>query len=278
MTAPTELAAEFNLDEMLLLQRLLHVGQFPIVLEVMAPPDYFDGGAAATAAAMESLLDKGVVTGDVVTEPSVAQWIRVLQRPDVELAARIWRPGAHLGISICRRGPLHAVAMRHQDLITIQGLSESSEILAMHQILAPIMGALGSAPAAQFEPINLLADVGRQIDQNVAKGADYYNELLAAGVPEPSTRLITDALADRDQVWRAEIAAIEQAPGKAIHAQAGVGVFDTPLGRIVASPQIDLDGQLWSTFAPGTNDRLVTAVQRITDMLPSGGWFEAVRH
>ena len=279
MNAPV-VAAEFNLDEMLLLQRILKVGAFPIVLEILPPRDYFEGdtAAAAEAAAMESLIDKGVVGGGEVTEATVAQWIRVLQRPDVELAARIWREDSQLGVAVCRRGPLHVVGMRYQDLITMQYLNNATEVTSMAQVVAPVISVLGEAMVANFEPFNLLVSEGTSIDSRVAEGSSYYHELINAGVPEHSARFLTEALAHRNNVWRSEIVAIEHVPGKQILGKAAVGVFDTPAGRIVASPSEALDGTMWSTFAPGSNNRIVKAVETIVETLPSRSWFSSTRH
>ncbi|WP_102145578.1 ESX secretion-associated protein EspG [Mycobacterium hubeiense] len=274
------ISAEFNLDEMLLLQNLLKITAFPIVLEILAPRDYFDDAVRSRAQneAMDSLIDKQVVTGGEVTEATVAQWLRVLQRPDIELAARIWREGAQLGLTVCRRGALHVVAMRYNDLITIQPLSNHAEITSVAQVLAPVISALGEAVPANFEAINLPVAQGKTIDERVAAGSSYYTELLQAGVAEPSARFLTDALRERTEVWRSEIVAIEYVPGKQIQSKAAVGVFDTPLGRIVAAPSHALDGTMWSTFAPGTNGRLVTSAELIIETLPSASWFAAVRH
>ncbi len=274
------ISAEFNLDEVLLLQNMLKVGAFPTVLEIWPPRDYFEDEirVAAEAEARESLSDKGVITGGEVTEATVAQWMRVLQRPDVELAARIWREGAQLGLTVCRRGALHVVAMRYRDLITIQHLNSRAEVTSIAQVIAPVLGALGEAVPATFEPINLLVADGAAIDRRVAEGSDYYTELLHAGVAEPSARFLTEALRDRDQVWRSEIVAIEYVPGNQILSKASVGVFDTPAGRIVAAPSLALDGTMWSTFAPGTNGRLVSSTELIVETLPSASWFSAVRH
>ena len=274
------ISAEFNLDEMLLLQDLLKITAFPTVLDILPPRDYFDDHkrALAQADALETLTDKEVVAGGQVTEATVSQWLRVLQRPDIELAARIWREGAQAGMSVCRRGALHVVAMRYNDLILIQPLSQHAEITSLAQVLSPVIAALGEAMPADFEPINLRVTDGAAIDTRVAAGSDYYAELLRAGVAEPSARFLTDALAHREDVWRSEIVAIEYVPGNQILSKAAIGVFDTPLGRIVAAPSQALDGTMWSTFAPGTNGRLVTSAELIVETLPSAAWFAAVRH
>lgn len=284
------IAAEFNLDEMLLLQKLLRIAQFPTVLNIVPPPDYFDirGRDEAEASAIESLTTKGVIAGEEVIEPTVVQWTRVLQRPDVELVARIAQPPAtaadwnddnpQMGVTVCRRGAHHVVAMRYKDLLTIEPLSRSVEVNSVAQLVAPILGALGEAVVANFEAINLRASDGVQIDTRVAGGSDYHTELIRAGVAEESAQFLTDALADRSRVWRSEIVAIEYTPGKQILSEAGIGVFDTPLGRIVAAPSLALDATLWSTFAPGTNTRIVKSAELILETLPSRSWFSAVRH
>lgn len=276
------IAAEFNIDEMLLLQKLLRVSQFPEVLEIRPPADYFTehGAEAAESGAYESLNDKGVLVGDEVVEAAVTSWIRVLQRPDIELAARIWCEGAQLGMSICRRGAQHVVGMRFQDLRTIQALDDTAEISSTAQIVAPILAALGEARIAEFESINLPTAQAVEIDKKVnsAGGGDYVRELIAAGVSDTSARFLGQAWADRPNVWRSEIVAIEHVPGKQVMSRSAVGIFDTPMGRIVAAPSLALDGTQWSTLAPGTNGRIVKSVELIIESLPARSWFGAVRH
>lgn len=273
------ISAEFNLDQMLMLQQLLKVTRFSDVLEVRPPLHYIDDErrTAAQADALAVLTQQGVVEGGEVTEPTIAQWIRVLQRPDIELMARIWRKDTELGMCVCRRGPLHVVAMRYGDLYTVQPLSTGEEITSVAQVVAPIQAVLGDGEPAAFEPINLLVDEGAAIDRRVAKGANYYQELIAAGVAEPSARFVTDALERGEEVWRSEIGAIEYVPGGQVLSKAGVGVFDTPKGRIIAAPSLALDGRLWSTFAPGTPVRLVKSVELIVETLPGLTWFDPRR-
>lgn len=273
-------AAEFNIDEMLLLQKLLRVSTLPDVLEIRPPSDYFtnDGAAAAQSEAAESLNEKGVVAGDEVVEAAVTSWIRVLQRPDIELAARIWRDGAQLGISICRRGAQHVVAMRYEDLLTIQSLDDTTEVTSVAQVVAPILSALGEARVAEFESVNLVTSQAVEIDKKVSAGGEYLRELVLAGVSDTSARFLADALADRPSVWRSEIVAIEYVPGKQVLSRSAVGVFDTPMGRIVAAPSLALDGTLWSTLAPGTNGRIVKSVELVVESLPARSWFGALRH
>jgi hypothetical protein len=274
------IAAEFNIDEMLLLQKLLRVSAFPTVLELRPPTDYFteEGSADAEAEAAESLTEKGVIAGDEVIEGTIAQWLRVLQRPDIELAARIWQEDAQMGVSVCRRGALHVVAMRYQDLLMLQPLGNTAEVATISQVVTPVLGVLGEAMVADFESINLLTSQAAEIDKKVAAGGDYLRELAMAGVSDISARFLADALADRSRVWRSEIVAIEYVPGKQILSRAAVGVFDTPMGRIVIAPSLALDGTMWSTLAPGTNGKIVKSVELIVETLPARSWFAAVRH
>ncbi|MGV0476866.1 ESX secretion-associated protein EspG [Mycobacterium kansasii] len=277
MNAPVITAAEFNIDELLLLQKLLHVSAFPVVLEIRQPPHYFsdEGYALAEAEATESLTDKGVVADGECIQATVSQWIWVLQRPDVELAARIWRDDTQMAISVCRRGAQHVVAMRYQDLVTLQPLDDTAEVTSIAQVVAPVLAALGQAKVAEFEPINLLTSEAAAIDQRVAAGSDYAHELINAGAAHTPARLLSQALADRPQIWRSEIVAIEYVPGRQILSSAAVGIFDTPMGRIVAAPSLALDGTRWSTLAPGNNTRIVKSTELVVETLPSRSWFAA---
>ena len=71
-----------------------------------------------------------------------------------------------------------------------------------------------------------------------------------------------------------EITANERHPG-GTYSQAGVaaGVLDSRQGRIVSIPR-RVNGELYGSFLPGTDDNLQRALDGLVEFLPSGSWFD----
>jgi ESX secretion-associated protein EspG len=51
------------------------------------------------------------------------------------------------------------------------------------------------------------------------------------------------------------------------------GVLDAQQGRIVSIPR-RVNGELYGSFLPGTNENLQRALDGLLEFLPSGGWFD----
>lgn len=283
MTTEVVDTAEFSMEEMVLLQKLGHVSNYPGVLEIWAPdyywnPDLPGSEEEGEAEARENLTKQGVINSDGVADPTIAHWLRILQRPDIELDARTWKDGERLQLCVCRRGPAHVVAMQYNGLIMLQPLDEGTEITGIGQICGPLFSVLGSAEIPTFEPVNLRVSEAAAIDKRVAdEGADFYSELREVGASESAARFLTENLSDPHKMYRSEISLLQYVPGKSILGSLGVGVFDTMAGRIVATPRRSIDDQAWTTFMPGTNVRIAEAVEQAIQTVPSKDWFAAAR-
>jgi hypothetical protein len=71
-----------------------------------------------------------------------------------------------------------------------------------------------------------------------------------------------------------EITATERHPGgTTTTADVAAGVLDSRQGRIVSIPR-RVNGELYGSFLPGTQDNLQRALDGLVEFLPSGGWFE----
>jgi hypothetical protein len=51
------------------------------------------------------------------------------------------------------------------------------------------------------------------------------------------------------------------------------GVLDSAKGRIVSLPR-KVNGELYGSFLPGTNENLQRALDGLLAFLPSGSWFD----
>lgn len=281
MNAPVD-TAEFSIHEMLLLQKLLGISEYPKALQVELPVSSLaditeEAITRAEAEARVSLSEQSVIAGNDVIDPTINSWLRVLRRPDIELSTRLWRQHAYLLVSVLRRGPEHLLVMRYGDNITLQPLNDGTPITAVSQLIAPVLDILGHGDTASFEPINLLVAQAKEINDRVAAGAEMYDELIVAGASPESAQFLATHLADPDKMWRAEISALEYRPGREVLSTVGVGVFDTSAGRIVAAPLQALDERMWTTLTPGSHARIIKAVELIIETLPTKNWFAAVR-
>ncbi|PRC58027.1 ESX secretion-associated protein EspG, partial [Mycobacterium sp. ITM-2017-0098] len=71
-----------------------------------------------------------------------------------------------------------------------------------------------------------------------------------------------------------EITANERHPG-GTYSEAGVGagVLDSAHGRIVSIPR-QVNGELYGSFLPGTQENLQRALDGLMEFLPSKAWFD----
>ncbi|PRC58760.1 ESX secretion-associated protein EspG, partial [Mycobacterium sp. ITM-2017-0098] len=71
-----------------------------------------------------------------------------------------------------------------------------------------------------------------------------------------------------------EITANERHPG-GTYSEAGVGagVLDSAHGRIVSIPR-QVNGALYGSFLPGTQENLQRALDGLMEFLPSKAWFD----
>ncbi|WP_421845016.1 ESX secretion-associated protein EspG [Mycobacterium sp.] len=266
-----------------------HLNYYPPVLEVFPPAYCSDDRLRRNeeAKAWEELEEQGAVSGVFGNAQSVdaviRQWMQVLARPDIELNTYIWRGESKLQICVARRGPLHSVAMRYGELILFQHLTDTNVVTGVPQVVAPILSALGMAAAAEFDAFSLSADEAAAIDSRVGEASGdsrrsgLREALVNGGVGGSAADFFAEAFADIDKVWRSEITAAEHSASLRNTGKGSVGILDTPSGRILAVPNEAVDGNLWSTFAPGTDTRIIRSIEEMIETLPCGSWFAAER-
>jgi hypothetical protein len=131
-------------------------------------------------------------------------------------------------------------------------------------LAAMVNVVLGSATAAEVEP--LTAAASKLGESRTA------NQIAQFGINPASARTYSDLIA-APASW-VEITANERHPG-GTYSQADVaaGVLDAAKGRIVSLPR-KVNGELYGSFLPGTNENLQRALDGLLAFLPSGGWFD----
>ncbi|WP_433733160.1 ESX secretion-associated protein EspG [Nocardia sp. CA-129566] len=269
------IAIDLNVDAALLLQRLVGIDSYPPVLALL-PNIYRPEDRDRVDAVVGAQLTEAGMLEDGVVNPVVEQWLRCLYRPDVELVARILdagsddEPQAMLRLSLVRAGETHVLAVRSDDHVVIQSVFQPDRQLG--PLTAAIAAALGPLPAVRFEAMTAPAEQFGEVpdDQDERRRA-----LVELGA-EPHTAGVLSRVMD-EVVRRAEVVVIEHHDGREAQPEFCVSVLDTPSGRIIVTPSVAMDGQLWSTYAPGDDAALHAGIAALVDLLPSRGWFETSR-
>ncbi|MEV2226051.1 ESX secretion-associated protein EspG [Nocardia vinacea] len=269
------IAIELNVDAALLLQRLVGIDSYPPVLALL-PNIYRPEDRDRVDAVVGAQLTEAGVLEDGVVNPVVAQWLRCLYRPDVELVARILdagsddEPPAMLRLSLVRAGETHVLAVRSDDHVVIQSVFQPDRQLGT--LTAALTAALGPVPALRFEPITATPEQFGEVPDDQGERRRALVELGA----EPHTAGVLSRVIDK-VIRRAEVLVLEHHDGREAQPEASVSVLDTESGRIIVTPSIAMDGQLWSTYAPGDEAALHAGIGALVDFLPSRSWFETSR-
>lgn len=264
-------AVELSADAVWFVAESLGVAPLPWVLAIVPPySDPADRHAFADRQSRE-LERLGVLDGGVV-DPAVADWVRAVCECEqwLELRyvgpARGHAPQMMRGL-IARDGTQTVVVLRNAQLVTLTSMT-----IDHPHALVPVLGAglSGRAPA-RFAEFSLAAQVGARADERIRNGADPREVIDDLGIPA-SARAMVESVFSGDRTY-AEVVAGQHRDGQHATTQVGVGIVDTPHGRVLVSPSKASDGQWISTFAPGTPFAIAVAVDRLTHELPNGSWF-----
>ena len=187
--------------------------------------------------------------------------VDTLSRADRTLEGRWWRRdvgGKMVRFVVCRKGSRHVVAARDGEMIVLQRVAPQVGLAAMVNVV------LGTATPADVEP--LTAQASRLGESRSA------NQLAQFGINQASAKTYAELIAT-PKSW-VEITANERHSG-GTYSQADVaaGVLDSRLGRIVSIPR-KVNGELYGSFLPGTNENLQRALDGLIEFLPSGSWFD----
>ena len=252
---------EVTIDGMLVIADLLHLVDFPLSLGIRPNIPYEDQRKIVWNQVTRDLTAQGILTAFGDPHPEVAAMVDALSRPDRTLDCRWWRRdvgGKMVRFVVCRKGDRHVVAARDEDMLVLQRVAPQIGLAAMVNVV------LGEASPANVEPLTgiaaKLSDV-RTVDQ-----------LANYGQPPSSAKIYADAIANPHS-W-VEITANERHPG-GTYSQAGVGagVLDSSHGRIVSIPR-RVNGELYGSFLPGSQENLQRALDGLLEFLPSKAWFD----
>ncbi|AMO58886.1 ESX-1 secretion-associated protein EspG1 [Mycolicibacterium phlei] len=254
-------AVEVTIDGMLVIADRLGLVEFPPSLGIrqnIPQPELRDLVWEQVA---RDLTEQGVLTAFGEPHAEVAAMVDTLARADRTLEGRWWRPdagGKMIRFAVCRKGNRHVVAARDGDLIVVQRVAPQVGLAGM------VTAVIGPATPADVEP---LTGVVSKLAQ--CRSA---NQIAAYGVSQASARLYADLIAEPES-W-VEITATERHPGGTFtQADVAAGVLDSRHGRIVSIPR-RVNGELFGSFLPGSDENLQRALDDLVGFLPSGTWFD----
>lgn len=268
---------DLTVDAALVLRDLVGIDAYPPVLAILPNIFRIEDRERVRKVVTGQLTEAGIVSGDTV-HPVVARWLRCLERPEVELAARIIDNGrgghtpTMLRISLVRAGADHVLAVRCEDDVVIQQVFHEGRHL--NTLTAALKSALGDYPALEFEPFTVAT---AELSAVTGDPDDWRAALRELGaVPHTASVL---ARAFGETVRRAEVIMLEhRAGGSGLpEMNAATSVLDTLSGRLIVTPAAALDGQLRSTFRPGDDSSLRSGINALVELLPSRSWFDTAR-
>ena len=264
MIAPD--AVELTADAAWLLAEGIGAGSFPWVLAITGPRD-----RSQTEGLREQLTGLGVLLPNGAVHAAVARWIRTVCAPEAWLELRYVRDGGASVLRglVARRADHTVVALRSGPLITLSELDISDAAFLAPAVTAP----LRHRTPARFTEFVLPMRVGARADERLRAGADIDAVLDQLGVPTAATAVVRSAVTGRSDYL--EIRAGCARDGRHQLSEVGIGIVDTPAGRLLVSPQQTEDGTWLSSFAPGTPFAISAALDRLTDTLPAGRWFQS---
>jgi hypothetical protein len=252
---------EVTIDGMLVIADRLHLMDFPVALGIRLNIPQVDLRNVVWDQVARDLTAQGVLDLFGEPHPEVAAMVDTLSRADRTLEGRWWRRdvgGKMVRFVVCRTGDRHVVAARDGDMLVLQRIAPQVGLAGM------VTTVLGSATAADVEPLTGVAS--KLAECRTA------NQLSQYGVAPASARTYADAIAEPTS-W-VEITANERHPGGTYtQPEVAAGVLDSRHGRIVSIPR-RVNGELFGSFLPGTQENLQRALDGLIEFLPSGAWFE----
>ena len=188
--------------------------------------------------------------------------VDTLSRSDRTLEGRWWRRdvgGKMIRFVVCRKGDRHVVAARDGDMLVLQRVAPQVGLAGM------VTTVLGTATPADVEPLTGVAS-------KLAECRNA-NQLLAVrhrtgfGTRLRRHHRRPDELGGDHRGRTPSRAAPSPKPDVA------AGVLDSRQGRIVSIPR-RVNGELYGSFLPGSQENLQRALDGLIEFLPSGSWFD----
>ena len=269
-------AAHLSVDGALFLMRLLGIDSLPAVLALMDNVYYAHDQRVVDDVTVPILVEHGLIDLEGRVEPTVAGWLRVLERPDIEVELRAMEGERMRRAVVARHGEDHVLAVRRDEEVVVQGIWSQGN--SLDDVLAgPLWAALRPTPELSAPPPAEFETITMSLAQAEALAAhppgDMIRELRRElRVDLPTARLLNEVSQYSGQ--RAEIVMRESRGIESVQTPAGVLVADTSMGRVISAVRRS-GSTLAVTFGPGTYARFKMAMTDLVGLTPSRNWFAA---
>lgn len=287
-----------NLHGMWLLQAMLDIATMPPELSTVPYGAPRDSTWISGDPRIEQLQEAGVVGGDGHVIPAVANRLRVLAAPDVEVAILIargslswkgridvtdpstWRrdiPDNQLQIVLARRDGRWVSAARSGDDITIDDVGfDGGSAMWLRDIILDQLDAIHPVDPSRIAPMNLpYEDILSAAAQRAAAGEDPQQRevpLRALGVP-PAAAAELGALLD-EPVIEAVLYARAHTDARSDTGATALNLRDTEHGRVALYQMLAPRGstQDWMVIAPGSASQILQGIRTVLSSLNVRDW------
>jgi hypothetical protein len=215
-----------------------------------------------------SLVAAGVIDGRGNVDPAVRDWMTVIGRPERQVILAIRRPNDSAGpgdaptvrervMVVCRRQRWMAMIARDEQDLVIDAVGESAdEATQIELICHTLLPALGDAPAADIEGVNLPVDT---LITTLTASAPHGRAAMTAALARlglgPQQVDVVTAAARLDESAMGVISIVDQGIKPVFHPQV-VTVADTDFGRISVTTTVGADGRKWMSIWPASHAAL----------------------
>lgn len=264
-------AVEVTAHQAWFLADYLGAGSYPWKLAITGA--YVDPGEREpfNELCLAELTETGVIDEQGRVKPSVAESVRTVCQATqwLEWFTVVDSDQILRGVLARTSPPEVVVALRYAQMVTFTPLQ-----LTHSEAIVPIIsaGLPQDQQPARFAEFDLRMDIGKQIDERIARGADIVETLTDLGVPERAAEIME--LARTGHRITVELTAHDATNGARHQTDVSVNLISTEVGLILVSPQAGepREGGT-STFGPAEPFAISMAVRDLTDRLPSGTWF-----
>ena len=251
-------SAALGIDEMDFLVDELSIAELPVVLDVFPRFDDAKARDRAVDRGRQALAAAGLWDGTAVHE-DVRHWLRVLEQPRWYVSARQFEGDTVPVTRICIASDdtIAVSAVRRENVITLRVIAGDTA--------RDLVSSLGSAPPFDPGSVNAPTDLlAEALDAAPSDVGGTASRLRSIGIADD--RALTLASAMATCAGRTEITAVTRRHGTRRGAGRPVALFDTRVGRIVATSAVAADGRSWSSLT-GASDHRVTAA--LTELISS---------
>jgi hypothetical protein len=221
-----------------------------------------DGRDAARGRATAAMTARKLIDGGVV-EAELADALKVMVRPDRELAMRRVTPNGIARVSVLRRGASGVHIHRAGAQVYLRRLSSIDTVNAALDALAD---DIPTARPADVEPTG-----GPQLDVAETLSGTHdaralSDRIRAMGASPRGAMLLGAALATRQAFAEIVYYQLVEHDGRICRCPSAVGVFYTGRGRVVSVPSRSPAGELWTTLKAGSDIAVRQAVRQLVGL------------